>query len=172
MSNKNEEKKPYIKSMSEEDIKDYLKDAITIPREQWMNLYMNSHICYRKNDGGFVRSGYIKLSFTSKDGEDCIRYGTKIDRYNNDKYYREFTVKLSNIKELYKKVDQSAIMEYKIIKTNIANSLSEFTKSIEEVSEKINMIEERLIKLEDNHIKTIKLIKKLHNINSLDDLKK
>ena len=164
------DKKNKIKKLSDEEIVEYLKGSILIPKTQWKDLYENSNISYIKNDGGFVKSGYIKLIY-SKDDEDYIRYGSKLDRYNNDRYYKEFSVKFSNIKELYKKIDNSAIIEYKIIKTNIKNTLATFTEDLVKLDEKFNDLNEKINKLDENHIKIIKLIKTLHNIKSLDDIK-
>jgi hypothetical protein len=168
----NAEKKTAYKSkkLSDEEIAEYLKGSILVPKYQWKDLYDNSNISYIKNDGGFVKSGFIKLIY-NKDDEDYIRYGSKLDRYNNDKYYKEFTVKFSNIKALYKKIDNSAIMEYKLIKENIKNTLSNFTEELTRLDDKVNDMNEKIIKLDENHVKIVKLIKKLHNISSLDDLK-
>ena len=171
LDSKAEKKSAYkSKQLSDEEIAEYLKGSILVPKTQWKDLYDNSNISYIKNDGGFIKSGFIKLIY-NKDDEDYIRYGSKLDRYNNDKYYKEFTVKFSNIKELYKKIDNSAIMEYKLIKENIKNTLLSFTDELIRLDGKVNEINEKLVKLDENHIKIVKLIKKLHNINSLDDIK-
>ncbi len=169
-SKKNEKKVYTAKKLSDEEIHDYLKGSILIPRSQWKDLYDNSNISYIKNDGGFVKSGFIKLIY-NKDDEDYIRYGSKLDRYNNDKYYKEFTVKFSNIKDLYKKIDKSAIIEYKLIKDNIKNSLSTFTEELTRLDDKVNDLSIKINKLDENHIKIVKLIKTLHHIKSLDDIK-
>lgn len=171
LDNKVEKKTIYKnKKLSDDEIAEYLKGSILVPKSQWKDLYDNSNISYIKNDGGFVKSGFIKLIY-NKDDEDYIRYGSKLDRYNNDKYYKEFTVKFSNIKDLYKKIDNSAIMEYKLIKENIKNTLSNFTDELTRLDDKVNEMNEKIIKLDENHVKIVKLIKKLHNINSLDDIK-
>lgn len=160
-----EEVKPkrQIKKLTKEEIEEYLKGSIQIPKDQWMKLHDNSQISYFKNDGGFVKSGFIKLLYT-KDDEDYIRYGSKLNPSNGDRYYREFTIKLDNIKEIWKKIDQDAIIEYKLIKNNINNTLSEYT-------EKINVLEAKVNKLGDDIVKILKLIKKIHKLDSLDDLK-
>ena len=85
-----------------------------------MYLPLNSYISYIKNDDKFIKGGYIKLIFNKKNN-DYLIYGSKLDKYNNDKYYKEFTINLNNIKEIYKKIDVSAIIEYQIIKTNLNN---------------------------------------------------
>ena len=110
------------------------------------------------------------MLFRSNNNEYLI-YGTKLDKYNNDKYYKEFTINLSNIKEIYKKIDQSAIIEYQIIKNNISKMISVTNSKIEEIITKITNMEKKIIKLEENHYKTLKLIKNLHNIKSLDNIK-
>ena len=159
-----------FKKMSNEEILDYLKDSILIPKNDWDKLSIGSNISYYKNDGNFVKSGFIKAVY-SNDGNDFIKYGTKLNTYYNDKYYKEFTVNTSNIKELYKKIDKSAVIEFKIMNKNILNSINTFMDTISKLENELISINERITKLEDNHVKTIKFIKKLHNIKSIDDVK-
>lgn len=162
-------KKTY-KKMTDIEIKEYLKDSILIPRNEWSTLSIDSNISYFKNDGNFVKSGFIKTIYTN-DNIEYIKYGTKINTYYNDKYYKEFTVNTTNIKELYKKIDKSAVIEFKIMNKNILNSINAFMDTISKLENEISNITERISKLEDNHVKTIKFIKKLHNIKSIDDVK-
>lgn len=164
------QKKTTFKKMTESEITEYLKDSILIPNTDWNKLSIGSNISYYKNDGNFVKSGFIKAIYNNE-GNDFIKYGTKLNTYFNDKYYKEFTVNTTNIKELYKKIDQSAILEYKIIKKNILNSMNSYMDKFIKIENDINILSEKIGKLEDNHIKTIKFIKKLHNIKSLDDIK-
>ena len=164
------DKKESFKKMTEDEIKEYLKESILIPKHDWNKLSVGSNISYYKNDGNFVKSGFIKAIY-SNEGNDFIKYGTKLNTYYNDKYYKEFTVNTSNIKELYKKIDKSAIIEYKIMNKNILNSMNTIMENISKLENELIIINERLHKLEDNHIKTIKFIKKLHNIKSIDDIK-
>ncbi len=148
--------------MTPKEVETYLKDCIKIPREKWMSLPDNSQIAYYKNDGKFVKSGYIKLAY-SKDGEDYIRYGSKLCQMNNDKYYREFTIKLSNIKSIYKRVSQDAIWEYHIMQVKVDRMLASFDKKITDMQERIDQNEKCSKKI-------VRLIKKLHKIESLNDL--
>ncbi len=159
-----EVKKEPHKKMTKEEIETYLSGSIEIPKHQWKDLHDNSHISYFKIDGTFVKSGFIKLYFTKND-EDYLRWGTKLSGYTSDKYYKEFTVKISNIDRLFKKIDQDAIIEYKLIKNNINITLAKY-------DEKIAMLEEKINTLRDENTLTLKLIKRLHNISSLDDLRK
>jgi hypothetical protein len=169
---KAEKKIPYkAKKLSDEEIVEYLKASILIPKDKWKDLHDNSNISYIKNDGGFIKSGFIKLIY-NKDGEDYIRYGTKLDRYANDTYYKEFTVKFSSIKDLYKKIDNSAIIEYKLINDRIKSTLANFTEELTRLDGKVNEMHEKMLELDRNHIKIVNLIKKLHNINNLNDIKK
>ena len=163
-------KKSAYKKMSDDEINDYLKDSILIPPEDWEKLAVGSNISYYKKDGNFIKSGFIKTIYI-KDNNIFILYGTKLNSYSNDKYYKEFTVNASNIKELYKRIDASAILEYKIIKQNILNSMNVFIEKFKLIENEINTINEKISKLEINHTKTISFIKKLHNIKSIDDVK-
>ena len=54
---------------------------------------------------------------------------------------------------------------------NILNSINNFMETVSKLENEISNINERISKLEDNHIKTIKFIKKLHNIKTIDDIK-
>ena len=158
------------KDLTEEEINEYLKNSILIPKDQWLNLPLNSYISYKKEDGKFIKGGYIKLIFNKND-KDYLIYGTKIDKYNNDRYYKEFTINLENIQEIYKKIDQSAMIEYKIIKNNISKLIENTNTKLEEILTRLINSEKKIIKLEDNHYKTLKLIKTLHNIKTLDSVK-
>ena len=101
LDNKAEKKTPYKnKKISDEEISEYLKGSILVPKNQWKDLYDNSNISYIKNDGGFVKSGFIKLIY-NKDDEDYIRYGSKLDRYNNDKYYKFLFFLFTNKTKIY-----------------------------------------------------------------------
>jgi len=158
------------KKMTPAEIKEYLADSILIPKTEWLKLSVGSHISYYKNDNNFVKSGFIKAIYHNEDN-DFIKYGTKLTTYHSDKYYKEFTVNVNNIKELYKKIDPSAILEYQIIKKNITQSMNTFLDKFVKIENELNDILNRISKLEDNHLKTIKFIKKLHNINTLEDIK-
>jgi hypothetical protein len=165
------------KNLTDEEIKEFLKNSILIPKDQWEKLPINSYISYTKEDNKFIKGGYIKLIF-QKNNNTYLIYGTKIDKYNNDRYYKEFTINLSNIKDIYKKIDQSAIIEYQVIKNNIITLIDNTNKKLEDIlikmqknENKIQQIEKKIIKIEENHYKTIKLIKNLHNIKSLDTIK-
>lgn len=167
----NKKKKYVEKEITEEEKKEYLKNSILIPKDQWEKLPVNSFISYVKNDNKFIKGGFIKLFFKKKD-IDYLIYSSKLDKYNNDRYYKEFTINLNNIKEIYKKVDTSAIIEYQIIKKDITASLSKFVTEIEKINNKLEELDIKINKAEENNKKTIKLIKNLHNIKSLDDIKK
>ena len=168
-STKSNSKKNENKVKKQFSPEDYLKGCIEIPKERWVDIPLNSQICYYKNDNKFVKAGFVKLIFNKKD-QDYMIYGTKLDKYTNDKYYKEFTIKLSNVKKLYKRIDQDAIVEYKLIKASISNTLKEYEKNILELNSKINILEERLNKEEKNSRKILKLIKYLHKSESLDNI--
>jgi len=167
IENKENTKKNTKKELTDEERKDFLKNSILIPKDQWLSLPLNSYISYIKNDDKFIKGGYIKLIFNKKNN-DYLIYGSKLDKYNNDKYYKEFTINLNNIKEIYKKIDVSAIIEYQIIKTNLNNIIEQFKS---EINDKLLELDNKINKIDDNNKKTIKLIKNLHNIHSLDEVK-
>lgn len=156
----------------DDKMQEYIKESLLIPSDKWESIPINSNICYIKKDGKFVKGGYVKLIYT-KNEKLFLVYSNKLDKYNNDKYYKEFTINLASIDKIYKKIDQSAIMEYEIIKNNINKVITEFSTKLEKLDNifnKIDDIEKKIVKLETNHYKIVKLIKKLHNINTIDNV--
>jgi hypothetical protein len=142
----------------------HLQGSIKIPKSKWGSLPDNSEICYFRNDGKFVKKCFIK-TFYEKNGDKYVICSNKLNRAQGDKYYSEYRLKLSNIKEIYKRVSQDSIIEYKLIKVRL-------DKEIEGLKEIINNLETRLSKEEESSKRIVKLIKHLHNIKSLDELKK
>lgn len=136
---------------------------ILIPKNRWKQIPDNSQISYDRKDGKHVKSAYLKVSY-SKDGEDYFLCGNKLNKYANDKYYSEYRLKLSNVDNIWKKISQDSIIEYKLIRAKLEAELSEMRSIIER-------LEERLKKEEDSSKKIVKLIKHLHNIKNLDELK-
>ncbi len=161
MSSKNKSSKTFAK-MTDAEIEVYLKSFILIPKQNWTTMPDNSQIAYYKNDGKFVKSGYVKLIY-SKNGDDFIRYGSKLSQMPNDKYYKEFTINLSNISKIYKKISQDAIWEYRIIRAETSKKMEEFERQLADMSEKLEQSEKCSKKI-------VKLIKRLHKIKSLDDI--
>jgi len=157
-------KKKEKKKLSEEEIQEYLKSSILIPKDKWKEIQDHSQISYYKQDGGFVKSAFVKLIY-NKGEEDYILCSSKLSGYPGDKYYVEFSVKFSNIDKLYKRIDQGAITEYKLIKDNINQILTKYTERIDELEAKLN-------KANDDITRTLNLVKKLHKIENLNDLKK
>ncbi len=136
---------------------------IPIPKNKWKQIPDNSQISYTRNDGKHVKSAYLKVSY-SKDGEDYFLCGNKLNKYANDKYYSEYRLKLSNVKNIWKKISQDSIIEYKLIRAKLEAEVADMKSKIEE-------LEERLKREEESSKKIVKLIKHLHNIKNLDELK-
>lgn len=142
---------------------DYLKGSIKIPKSKWNSLPENSEISYIRKDGKFVKKSFIKIVY-EKNGEKYMLCSNKLNKYANDKYYSEYRVKLSTLSELYKRVSQDSIIEYKLIKLKLEKELDSMRLRLEN-------FENRLKSEEESSKKIVKLIKHLHNIKSLDELK-
>jgi ElaB/YqjD/DUF883 family membrane-anchored ribosome-binding protein len=142
----------------------YLKGSIKIPKQKWDLLPENSEISYVRNDGKFVKKCFVKIIY-EKNGEKYMLCSNKLNKYNNDKYYSEYRLKFSSISELYKKVSQDSVIEYKLIRAKLE-------KELDEMKTKIAELEERVKAEEESGKKIIKLIKYLHNIKNLEELKK
>ena len=75
-----------IKELSQDEINEFLKNSIQIPKEQWPTLPINSYISYYKEDGKFIKGGYIKLIFSKKDpkSDDINEMWSKCDIWITD----------------------------------------------------------------------------------------
>lgn len=142
----------------------YLAGSIRIPKNKWTSLPENSEISYYRKDGKFVKKSFIKV-FYEKNNEKYMMCSNKLAKYAGDKYYSEYRVKLSTLAEMYKRVSQDSIIEYKLIRVKLE-------KELETMKYTIESLESRLKAEEESSKKIIKLIKHLHNISSLDQLKK
>jgi len=145
------------------DPESYLKGSIQIPRNSWGKLPENSEISYYRTDGKFVRKCFVK-AFYEKNGQQYMLCSNKLYRTPGDKYYSEFRLKLQNIKDIYKRVSGDSVIEYKLIKIKL-------DKEISTLKDLVSSLNARLEKEEESSRKIIKLIKHLHNIKSLDELK-
>jgi len=142
----------------------YLKGSIKIPKQKWNSIPENSEISYIRLDGKFVKKSYVKI-FYEKNDEKYMLCSNKLQKYNNDKYYSEYKVKLSAISDIYKRVSQDSIIEYKLIRAKLE-------KELDTLKARIVSLEEKIRNEEESSKKIVKLIKHLHNIKSLDELKK
>ena len=145
------------------DPESYLKGSIQIPKNSWSKIPENSEISYYRTDGKFVKKCFVKV-FYEKNGEQYILCSNKLYRTPGDKYYSEFRLKLQSVKEIYKRVSGDSVIEYKLIKIKL-------DKEISSLKELVSSLTARLEKEEESSRKIIKLIKHLHNIKSLDELK-
>ncbi len=146
------------------DNSSYLAGSIRIPKNKWSSLPENSEISYYRKDGKFVKKSFIKI-FYEKNGEQYMLCSNKLAKFAGDKYYSEYRLKLSTLSEIYKRVSQDSIIEYKLIKVRLE-------KELQSMKSKIESLENRIKSEEESSKKIIKLIKHLHNIKSLDELKK
>lgn len=142
----------------------YLAGSIRIPKSKWASLPENSEISYFRKDGKFVKKSFIKI-FYEKNNERYMLCSNKLAKFACDKYYSEYRVKLGTLAEIYKKVSQDSIIEYKLIRVKLE-------KELDSMRQTIQSLESRLRAEEESSKKIIKLIKHLHNITSLDQLKK
>jgi len=134
---------------------EYLKGSIKIPKSKWTLLPEGSEISYYRNDGKFVKRAFVKLFYKSKESEDYVMCSNKLHKFEGDTYYSEFRLKLSNVQDIYKRISQDSIIEYKLIKAKL-------DQTIEELSDKINVLTQRLEE-ESEKTKTLaKLFKQLY----------
>lgn len=134
---------------------EYLKGSIKIPNSKWTLLPEGSEISYYRNDGKFVKRAFIKHFYKSKE-EDYVMCSNKLHKFQGDTFYTEFRLKLSNVREIYKRISQDAIIEYKLIKARL-------DQTIDEMANKINLLTTRLEEEADKTKTLAKLVKQLYD---------
>jgi hypothetical protein len=88
---------------SKADMKKLLVGYVALPKTLWTALERGSHVRYIRNDGRFVRGGFVTL-YSSQNGRDML---TLANGFNaTAKGYSVWTVALDGVKTLYTKKDR------------------------------------------------------------------
>ncbi len=107
------EKITLSKNYTKEEIEDYLRNYIEIPKLFWNNLKYDTHVRYFKTTGEFVIGGFVYKVKKNKNLE--IKNGIKTT-YSN---FVKWTVNFKEIEKLYAKPDAITLtLYYNLIKIN------------------------------------------------------
>lgn len=141
-----------IKNITEDDKEDMLIGYQKVPKSEWKDLKYYTHIRYEKNDGSFMKGGFIKNVWKNND-ENKI----KIELTTNFNSYNAFvwSINLNNIKNIWKRNDNPM--------TNNNSNLTPLTERVE----KLEMICSNIVKeIQNNNNeqkRILNLIAKLNN---------
>lgn len=116
---------------------EYLKGSIKIPKDKWHILPEGSEISYYRDNGKFVKRAFIKLYYNKND-EDYFMCSNKLHKFPGDSYYSEFRLKLGAVTEIYKRISQDSIIEYKLIKAKLDQTIEELSNKIYDLTERLN----------------------------------
>ena len=141
-------------SYKPDDIKKMLFGYSLVHAINYKNISKNTHVRYFKNDGKFVRGGFV-LNYWSRNEVDFIHLGNNLNSSSSG--YKAWPVALTNIKAIYAKnnTDTESIK-------SLNDSLSKqknIILSINKIIKKLANHDKRLVNIEVSINKMIKLIK-------------
>lgn len=130
------------KKITNDEQKALLIGYVVVPQSAWETVPYKSHIRYIKSDGTFVRGGFFKNFWKSKDGVLMMQLENNLNRKAPG--YATWAVDLSNVQTLYKKCDKGSSIEV----TSIYKKLEHQRVTINALVDAVNGMETRLKLLE------------------------
>lgn len=129
-----------------------------VPQAQWDKIPYRTHIRYLRTDGQMRKGGYINaVTHTiDKDGKDTIKF----DMVSN---FTPTAIKWplyeGSVDKIWKRVDAPVAQQ-----STSAADLGEIKEDIVYCKKSIDLIKQEVQKISNELVRTINLIKKLHNI--------
>jgi len=127
--------------------KDLLVGYVVVPTNVWETIPYKSHVRYMKLDGTFVRGGFFKNHWTSKDGKSMMQLENNLNRKAST--YATWAVALEGIKTLYKKCNKASAIEV----TSMYKKIEHQRNVINNMVDAVNSIDHR-VKLLERNLKT------------------
>lgn len=128
-----EEKTPRTnrtKKYTSDDIYKLLKGYTLVPRAQWQDIPVHSHVRYIKNDGKFARGGFVISHWFDKNKNPMTQLANGFN--SGKKGYHTWPVAHLSVREIHKKDDGRA-----------------FTKGDADIKQELNVIKEHANKMID-----------------------
>ena len=115
------------KKLEPEDIKKLLVGYISVNKQNWSDIPIDSHIRYVKLDGTFVRGGFL-TSINIKNGKYFMYLTNNLYNSSNKK---NWPVAFDNITTLYKKIDKSSSIEMDTVKNKNVEIITQINKLVD-----------------------------------------
>lgn len=146
------------KSYNSDEIKKMLSGYSLVHPINYKGLSKKTHVRYFKNDGKFVRGGFV-LNYWSRNEIDFIHLGNNLNSTSSG--YKAWPVALTNIKAMYAKKNTSNIMDTESVNSlnDSLNKQKNIILSINKIIKKLANHDKRLVNIETSINKMIKLIK-------------
>ena len=132
--------KTYTKSeYSQEQINNLLNGYIDVTRDKWSDIPVNSHVRYFKNDGTFVRGGFVTNHWLNKEGKKFIHLANSFKKRTQN--YATWPVAHESISRLFKKPDINNGIEMDVVRTKTAEIIGQVNKLVDIVKAQKNRLD-------------------------------
>lgn len=119
-----------------------LTEYIPVKRTDWANIPYRSHVRYEKNDGTYVRGGFVKTSWEKNGTYHIMLENDRVNRRGPN--YVSWTISSANVRMVYKKHDRSIAIEA----DSMTSRIDVLAAKVNDIINVVNAIEVRLRKLE------------------------
>lgn len=136
-----------------------LTDYTSVDSHNWINIQPGTHIRYLRQDGEFRKGGFINdvTETQDKEGNNTLRFDLVSD-------YKPTAIKWSlfgsSIDKIWAKLPIE-VQQPTPVPTSVINELKQELKICKET---IQMLQKEVQKINNEQMRTVLLIKKLHNI--------
>jgi hypothetical protein len=138
--------KPSFKSKKYDktEIDTLLREYVLLPQKSWKSLDRGIHIRYIRNDGRFVRGGFV-TGYSSQNGRNLL---TLANGFNAAvKGYSAWTIALDSIKYLYIKKDKlNMVSTHDNIASKSGNEIENLKKTVYDMQLQLAALKKKAIK--------------------------
>lgn len=124
----NKKKKWKKTTYTPEQIKELVEGYIIVPPDKWDDIPIGSHIRYIKNDGVFVRGGFVTSHWLNKENKQFIHLANSFKKKNQG--YATWPVAHESVSKIYKKVDRDSNIEMDVVRTKTSEIINEINKLV------------------------------------------
>lgn len=152
-SNKKQYKKYPSKSYTNDQIKKLLVGYIEVGKHKWAEIPVGAHIRYIKNDGTFVRGGFVTNHWFNKEGKQFIHIANNLNKGTPN--YATWPMAHEAVARVFKKPDTKSGIELDIVRGKTVEIISQINKLVDAVK-----IQKRRIDSQETDIKRLYAIVK------------
>ena len=137
-----------------------------MPKENWSGIQLQSHIRYKRLDTGELRKGgyLVNISNTQdQDNNNTIKFDL-VSNFRPDAV--KWSIYATSIEKIWVRQEMPSELSIDLTATqNEIKNIKEQIEMLKKVIQKINTdLQNRFQKIEDEQMRTVMLIKKLHKI--------
>lgn len=132
-------KKYPSKSYNNDQIKKLLVGYIEVGKNKWAEIPVGAHIRYIKNDGTFVRGGFVTNHWLNKEGKQFIHIANNLNKGTPN--YATWPMAHESVARVFKKPDAKSGIELDAVRGKTAEIIGQINKLVDVVKEQKKRID-------------------------------